>query len=599
MRDVGRGVHQRPARSRQPPQTDRALVRRRDAAARAADGLLRIVQPGEGVGAAARGRQRLQQRLPHLSQRASGRSTSPARRPTTAWGRSWGSSTSAASTGDRRAAIHHPARRDHAARGQPLHPRAHDRRRPVDAAALPGRDDHDHAVQGGRRPVDPARLRSAGDIAAGTARRRGDGNESTILVHPLGYSDLQLQFCDRRGWGVGDQCKKANTQGRRTHWENNGQPWLPVPVLGTSRARTGRCSSTSTRRPTRSSCSRTTSRRAADGCRRGACRPGPVTVLFHAVGYHLAIDDPADASTSFQYLRNYSFMRTDRHFDDLGDVEFGGGAGLGRDEVPLRHRLGVVIRGAGCLLRCFRSQWLRSPADRSQGAADRRRSTIPIRCSPSRSARRWRRCATTIARRRPTRATASPTIRRRARFGQRLFFDKALSGPLHRRRQRRQRGRRWGGSGEAGKVSCAGCHLPDSGFVDTRSRGKQISLAAQWTTRRTPTLLEVAFAPLYNWDGRRDSIWRQAIGVMESERELNSGRLFVAQQVFALHRAEYEAIFGAMPRARRRGPLPGARARGRRLPRARDRQRRGLRLPREAGRRRRLRRHGARRSERW
>ena len=96
-------------------------------------------------------------------------------------------------------------------------------------------------------------------------------------------------------------------------------------------------------------------------------------------------------------------------------------------------------------------------------------------------------------------------------------------------------------------MSCAGCHLPESGFVDTRSRGKQISLAAQWTTRRTPTLLEVAFAPLYNWDGRRDSIWRQAIGVMESEREINAGRLFVAQQIFALHRAEYEAIFGAMP----------------------------------------------------
>jgi hypothetical protein len=45
---------------------------------------------------------------------------------------------------------------------------------------------------------------------------------------------------------------------------------------------------------------------------------GAVTVLFHAVGYHLAIDDPADPDTAYQYLRNYSFMRTDRHFDDLG-----------------------------------------------------------------------------------------------------------------------------------------------------------------------------------------------------------------------------------------------------------------------------------------
>jgi cytochrome c peroxidase len=132
------------------------------------------------------------------------------------------------------------------------------------------------------------------------------------------------------------------------------------------------------------------------------------------------------------------------------------------------------------------------------------------------------------------------------RFGQRLFFDPSLSGPLIEGDNDGSPGT-LGRMGEAGKVSCAGCHLPASGFVDTRSRNEQISLAAQWTTRRTPTLLEVAFAPLYNWDGRRDSIWRQAIGVMESEREINGGRLFVAEQIFARHRDEYEAIFGAMP----------------------------------------------------
>ena len=104
-----------------------------------------------------------------------------------------------------------------------------------------------------------------------------------------------------------------------------------------------------------------------------------------------------------------------------------------------------------------------------------------------------------------------------------------------------------GKQGEAGRVSCAGCHVPQSGFVDTRSPHRQISLGAQWTARRTPTLLEVAFAPLYNWDGRRDSIWNQAIGVMESSKEFNSGRLFVAAQMFAAYRAEYEAMFGAMP----------------------------------------------------
>ena len=146
----------------------------------------------------------------------------------------------------------------------------------------------------------------------------GTGTESTILVHPLGYSDLQLQFCDRRGWGVGDQCKKANTKGRRTHWENNGQPWLPVPVLGNVAGED---------RPVQIDIYASTDKiflfqddRPA-GCARlpaGRMPAGPVTTLFHAVGYHLAIDDPADASSQFQYLHNYSLMRTDRHFDDLG-----------------------------------------------------------------------------------------------------------------------------------------------------------------------------------------------------------------------------------------------------------------------------------------
>jgi len=131
-------------------------------------------------------------------------------------------------------------------------------------------------------------------------------------------------------------------------------------------------------------------------------------------------------------------------------------------------------------------------------------------------------------------------------FGQRLFFDKSFSGRL-------LEGDNDGSvatlglRGDAGRVACAGCHLPESGFVDTRSPHQQVSLAAQWTTRRAPTLLEVAFAPLYNWDGRRDALWNQALGVMESNKEFNSGRLFVAEQIFRNHRADYEAIFGALP----------------------------------------------------
>ncbi|HEY2900029.1 MAG TPA: cytochrome c peroxidase [Polyangia bacterium] len=131
-------------------------------------------------------------------------------------------------------------------------------------------------------------------------------------------------------------------------------------------------------------------------------------------------------------------------------------------------------------------------------------------------------------------------------FGQRLFFETAFSGRLL-EGDNDGSSATLGKQGDAGKVSCAGCHVPASGFVDTRSPHRQVSLAAQWTLRRTPTLLEAAFAPLYNWDGRRDAIWNQALGVMESNHEFNSSRLFVAEQLFRLHRAEYEAIFGPLP----------------------------------------------------
>jgi cytochrome c peroxidase len=131
-------------------------------------------------------------------------------------------------------------------------------------------------------------------------------------------------------------------------------------------------------------------------------------------------------------------------------------------------------------------------------------------------------------------------------LGQRLFFDAALSGRL-RSRDNDGSAPTLGKAGEAGRVSCASCHVPSSGFFDTRSHHQQISLASSWTRRRTPTLLEVGFLPLLNWDGAHDTLWSQAIGVMESAAEFNSGRLFVAQQMFRLHRAEYEALFGSMP----------------------------------------------------
>lgn len=133
-----------------------------------------------------------------------------------------------------------------------------------------------------------------------------------------------------------------------------------------------------------------------------------------------------------------------------------------------------------------------------------------------------------------------------AALGQRLFFEPRFSGRL-------LDGDNDGGpgtlgkKGEAGKVACAGCHVPEAGFSDARSPGKQISLAAGWVLRRTPSLLGAGHKALLHWDGRRDTFYNQALGVVESTHEFNGSRYHLAQRVFDLYRPEYEAIFGPMP----------------------------------------------------
>ena len=135
---------------------------------------------------------------------------------------------------------------------------------------------------------------------------------------------------------------------------------------------------------------------------------------------------------------------------------------------------------------------------------------------------------------------------RAAAWGQVLFFDAGFSGMLldsdndgfH---------DGVGLQGETGKVSCASCHVPADGFVDTRTRFGQISLASGWTRRRSPSVLDVGHATLLMWDGRFDSLQRQVLGVIESPLEANSSRLFFAQEIARRYGAQYEEIFGSDP----------------------------------------------------
>jgi cytochrome c peroxidase len=133
-----------------------------------------------------------------------------------------------------------------------------------------------------------------------------------------------------------------------------------------------------------------------------------------------------------------------------------------------------------------------------------------------------------------------------AQLGQKLFFETAFSGALLEGDDDGSPST-LGVKGQTGKVACAGCHVPSAGYLDDRSLGKQISLAAGWGRRRAPSLLDVGQAKVLMWDGRHDALYNQPFGPIESPVEMNSSRLFVAEQLYALYRSDYEAVFGPMP----------------------------------------------------
>ncbi len=137
-----------------------------------------------------------------------------------------------------------------------------------------------------------------------------------------------------------------------------------------------------------------------------------------------------------------------------------------------------------------------------------------------------------------------------AALGQRLFFDRSFSGQLldtDNDGSSQTLGLATTTSGQTGRVACAGCHLPASGYSDTRSFQRQISLGAGWGRRRAPSLLDVGQARLIMWDGRKDSLFSQVFGPLETDVEMNSSRLYMAEQLFQRYRADYESLFGPMP----------------------------------------------------
>jgi hypothetical protein len=148
------------------------------------------------------------------------------------------------------------------------------------------------------------------------------GDERSIIVQPFGgYHELQIEFCDQRGWGVSAQCPQANIYGYHAgdYTDTWDAPWLPVPSMG---------SLAGYDRPVQFDVYASTERvyvfvdEKPAGCAvlpAGRMPAGDVNVAFRGVLYHSGIDESVVPDGSGQqYLHRYSTSHFDRHMDDLG-----------------------------------------------------------------------------------------------------------------------------------------------------------------------------------------------------------------------------------------------------------------------------------------
>ena len=116
-----------------------------------------------------------------------------------------------------------------------------------------------------------------------------------------------------------------------------------------------------------------------------------------------------------------------------------------------------------------------------------------------------------------------------ATFGRALFNDTRLS--------------------ENGQVACASCHAATGQFEDGRQFGKGIGTGS----RRTMPVMGAAHSPFLFWDGRKDSLWSQALGPLEDPAEHGGNRVRFVRLVLVQYKAQYQAVFGPAPEL---GKLP-------------------------------------------
>ena len=94
-----------------------------------------------------------------------------------------------------------------------------------------------------------------------------------------------------------------------------------------------------------------------------------------------------------------------------------------------------------------------------------------------------------------------------------------------------------------GQVSCASCHLSDNEFQDGRQLGQGVGTGK----RRTMPVMGAAHAPFLFWDGRKDSLWSQALGPLEDAAEHGANRTQLVKVLQDNYKDQYQKLFGPLP----------------------------------------------------
>ena len=116
---------------------------------------------------------------------------------------------------------------------------------------------------------------------------------------------------------------------------------------------------------------------------------------------------------------------------------------------------------------------------------------------------------------------------RAAEFGAQLFFDSRLS--------------------TTGAISCASCHVPESGWSD----GRAVAVGLQETERHTKSIVNARFNRWFGWSGASDSLWAASLRPLLDAREMGGAERHVA----ALVRTQpdllcrYRLVYGKLPPA--------------------------------------------------